>query len=1214
MTGAPAPRPRAEDARNVIGTLAFEVHVPDATGPLDTPEALTRALRRELVPAIDAVLTEAAARGLTGGFERIEVDLGVLSDPTDYDTARRRLRDALRAALSRKPVRGRTETVAAGQRKAAPALDGGDRRAAAPGRREAADRVAEGRDLLLALAALPDPVTIGDDRPNGADGPRPAVPEDRAVTLNAASPAGPDASPAATPVPADAVAPPDALAALRSLSRADAALVAAALAALPAATLAVILRTAIGASGRDPGAPIAALIRDLSAGPGAVGGLAALLADHLDDRPLDATKARARARSDADRSSGGDTSVDAFALAAFALVAGSRRNRDAAAIQLARAWRALPRRAGRGTIADALAASAVDPGAFSAASRALPQAGPGAALARQALSTAAVGRVPGRAESAPSARDGATGAQTVARRDSHGAAGGVPSGSPAEDQRPVAGAPEHFGGDLMRDPGARAATGAPARSQANAKPAADPDRPAGSGTTARSDRHGREAVPVTDGPDRSSSPDSAQDGLEREDRPITRPAHGDPGEQSTGADRPGQEAMAAAPGASGAHFPATDPAAAPSSTGAERPEAPGPGKGHRPSAGQDFVPTTDPFAATDGQMTDPARAEGKDAAARVRPAASGDESDGAPTEDRAASSIGPQDAPDPHDARAGDGRPSQGGPDRDGRPREDAPVGQDGARPTSTRSGADAALAGRGAEPETERPAGHAGEADDRAEASGPADRPGLVGTPADGAEAAGSMHGAGGIPAAAPSEASTAAPTAAAAAWPHDAGADGTGANRPRGAPVADPVADGTARQSTRAALRAALRTLASDAPEAIATALSTLPTEALMTTLRGALGAATTAPGTPLGDVIARIAAGPAPEAGLRALLADVAAERPLDAAGALEASEGAPETTEPGTPVWGARADDLTDLPGAPADSVSAPVTGAASQALAALAAVAAAFPVPPGATTAFAAWRGSAAAQLAGRSAAGGADLARVLRALHDDLAATRPDDDLRRRLRTALARLRIARPAGHPAEREARMLAEAALRLAFPWIDDTAEASLAAGMASTIGGVVLFHRYLPQLFARAGCLAPDRTIADPARARALIEALADPGRAATADRPADPILPVLLGLPPFERLPDASALTDADLALLDGLTRAVIDAWGALGATSPAGLREAFVQREAFVRPRPDGASDLHVTEGPFDMLLDRLPFSIRLIRLAWMPAPLHVKWRDRDDG
>ena len=73
---------------------------------------------------------------------------------------------------------------------------------------------------------------------------------------------------------------------------------------------------------------------------------------------------------------------------------------------------------------------------------------------------------------------------------------------------------------------------------------------------------------------------------------------------------------------------------------------------------------------------------------------------------------------------------------------------------------------------------------------------------------------------------------------------------------------------------------------------------------------------------------------------------------------------------------------------------------------------------------------------------------------------------------------------------------------------------------------------------------------------------------------------------------------------------MIAEWGALGQTSPDGLRAAFLRRDGQLSAR-EGGLRLDVAPAAYDMLLDRLPWSFALVKLPWMVAPLHVKWRER---
>ncbi len=239
-----------------------------------------------------------------------------------------------------------------------------------------------------------------------------------------------------------------------------------------------------------------------------------------------------------------------------------------------------------------------------------------------------------------------------------------------------------------------------------------------------------------------------------------------------------------------------------------------------------------------------------------------------------------------------------------------------------------------------------------------------------------------------------------------------------------------------------------------------------------------------------------------------------------------------------------------------------------------------------------------------AAPGQADMAALTGAIHGLLATMESEGDRRLAARTVLARMRYS-SGGSP---RARALVRAALTSVMPGLEVEAEGA-AAGLVSGVAGLVLFAPYLRVLFERGGVLDPEGRL--PAeqvgRARALLVLLSG-GEAG----PADPLERVFLGLPPGQ--PVDAAAPDAEMvALVDGLVRAVVTQWGALGKTSPDGLREAFVRREGDLTLEAEGAARLRVLPGPFDMLLDRLPWSIALIRMPWMAGPLHVRWRSHGE-
>lgn len=215
----------------------------------------------------------------------------------------------------------------------------------------------------------------------------------------------------------------------------------------------------------------------------------------------------------------------------------------------------------------------------------------------------------------------------------------------------------------------------------------------------------------------------------------------------------------------------------------------------------------------------------------------------------------------------------------------------------------------------------------------------------------------------------------------------------------------------------------------------------------------------------------------------------------------------------------------------------------------------------------------------------------------------------------------------------RMIAEHALRSldrARPGRVPGAAAQVAAGLRSRLGepvgsapapqdgegpwavrsaGIALVAPFLPMLFERLELTGDGRFLSAEAEERAIrvLEAVvhgsdAPPMGGQRLER-------LLCGVAWDRRLgpplpPDAEALN-----LIDGLLASVIARWSAIGSTSVAGLREAFLQRDGLLR-RIEAGWTLEVQPRPYDMLLDRLPWSVAVLKLAWMPAPIHVKWRN----
>lgn len=232
---------------------------------------------------------------------------------------------------------------------------------------------------------------------------------------------------------------------------------------------------------------------------------------------------------------------------------------------------------------------------------------------------------------------------------------------------------------------------------------------------------------------------------------------------------------------------------------------------------------------------------------------------------------------------------------------------------------------------------------------------------------------------------------------------------------------------------------------------------------------------------------------------------------------------------------------------------------------------------------------------------------VLRAL---LAQIEPDPEaLTTQLRIVSARLALIDPKGNrAAQLAARQVVEAILAPEASPSTPTTGPEPMTRIATDIAGLVIVHPYIALLFERLGIKPENKKLPFDL----LPKALAILNTIAPSQQGNDPLQKLLLGLPDDAPLPaQPEPLPPEAQEMIDGLLRAVITQWGRLGATSPDGLRETFLQRDGTLE-HTDEAVTLRVMPGPFDMLMDGLPWVLSPVKLPWMPLPVHVEWRDQD--
>ncbi|WP_257670731.1 contractile injection system tape measure protein [Parapedobacter tibetensis] len=157
------------------------------------------------------------------------------------------------------------------------------------------------------------------------------------------------------------------------------------------------------------------------------------------------------------------------------------------------------------------------------------------------------------------------------------------------------------------------------------------------------------------------------------------------------------------------------------------------------------------------------------------------------------------------------------------------------------------------------------------------------------------------------------------------------------------------------------------------------------------------------------------------------------------------------------------------------------------------------------------------------------------------------------------------------------------------------------------GLVIVHPFLKPLFETLGLLT-ERDGAEPevnCVAPVLLQYLLQGDEAITESQL--PLNKILCGLSPEAFVSCDVKLPAGSAQACEELLVAIIDHWSALKNTSPAGLRETFMQRGGKLTKIETGWR-LEVEAKGVDVLLSHLPWGIGAIKLPWMNDMLVVEW------
>ena len=157
------------------------------------------------------------------------------------------------------------------------------------------------------------------------------------------------------------------------------------------------------------------------------------------------------------------------------------------------------------------------------------------------------------------------------------------------------------------------------------------------------------------------------------------------------------------------------------------------------------------------------------------------------------------------------------------------------------------------------------------------------------------------------------------------------------------------------------------------------------------------------------------------------------------------------------------------------------------------------------------------------------------------------------------------------------------------------------------GLVLLHPYLPAFFKALG-LVEDKQFVSLQKQHLALYALQWLAKGSSEVDEYELALNKLLVSWPDDQVPHPlPALENTIQAEGEKLLQAVNQHWKPMRKSSIDALREGFLQRPGRLLRRDNGW-ELTVERNTLDILLDKLPWGLGVVKYPWMPAPLFVNW------
>lgn len=160
---------------------------------------------------------------------------------------------------------------------------------------------------------------------------------------------------------------------------------------------------------------------------------------------------------------------------------------------------------------------------------------------------------------------------------------------------------------------------------------------------------------------------------------------------------------------------------------------------------------------------------------------------------------------------------------------------------------------------------------------------------------------------------------------------------------------------------------------------------------------------------------------------------------------------------------------------------------------------------------------------------------------------------------------------------------------------------------TNAGLVLLNRFIKLYFDRIGLTDGDKFKSQQAQLDAVhwLQFLVT-GQSKTEEHKLA-LNKVICGLPLSCAVPKGIEISDEGKQLAEGLINTVIGYWPSCGSSSIDGFRGNWLVRDGRMS-ESDNCWTLNVEKKPYDLLLNKAPFSFSTVGLPFMIKPLCVDW------